>query len=81
MCVASEVAGRESAEMKRLLRINDAETENVDCSEFPLRLFSAVVTVSNVIFRRGLAKPATAASSSAGPTPATKTTPKRVTVK
>jgi len=55
------------------------------CSEFPLRLFSAVVTLSNVIFRRGLAKPvATTAStvpSSTGLGLAVRTTPKRVTLK
>jgi len=56
-------------------------------SEFPLRLFSAVVTLSNVIFRRGLAKPVTGAgTSSTAPPPAglglaTKTTPKKVTLK
>jgi len=44
------------------------------CSEFPLRLFSTVVTLSNVIFRRGLAKPVTSAVT-------VKTTPKRVMLK
>jgi len=54
-------------------------------SEFPVRLFSAVIALSNVIFRRGLAKPVTTAAgtvpSSAGLGLATKTTPKRVTLK
>jgi len=60
---------------------------NVVCSEFPLRLFSAVITLSNVIFRRGLAKPVTAAGTSSTAPPsaglglATKTTPKKVTLK
>jgi len=59
----------------------------VVCSEFSLRLFSAVITLSNIIFRRGLAKPVTGAStssaalSSAGLGLATKTTPKKVTLK
>jgi len=57
------------------------------CSEFPLRLFSAVITLSNVIFSRGLAKPVTGATAAAGATssaglrPSAKTTPKKVTLK
>ena len=43
-----------------IVSVDDVDV--VLCSEFPLRLFSAVVTVSNVIFRRGLAKPVTVAA-------------------
>ena len=54
-------------------------------SEFPLRLFSAVVTLSNVIFRRGLAKPVTATASavpaSSGTGLTMRTTPKKVFMK
>jgi len=51
-------------------------------SEFPLRLFSAVVTLSNVIFRRGLAKPVTAPASAVPGTGVTsRTTPKKVVLK
>jgi len=54
-------------------------------SEFPLRLFSAVVTLSNVIFRRGLAKPVTAPAfavpASSGTRVTARTTPKKVVLK
>jgi len=77
---------------KLLLALQDVcvdDSAEAECcfvhSEFPLRLFSAVVTLSNLIFRRGLAKPVTGAAatvpSSAGLGLATKTTPKRVMLK
>jgi len=63
------------------VKVVDLGVDVVLCSEFPLRLFSAVVTVSNVIFRRGLAKPVTGTMPAVPSSAAVKTTPKRVTLK